>query len=69
MQIENIKQALLLIRERREARGFTQDELAARVGVSQSDYSRIEAGLIPMPLEFFIIVCEALLVDIHLKEL
>jgi transcriptional regulator with XRE-family HTH domain len=38
-----------LLREYREARGFTQGELASRAGITQSAVSQIESGVRPNP--------------------
>ena len=38
-----------LVRARREARGWTQRELAARAGVSRGYVSNVERGVVPLP--------------------
>jgi transcriptional regulator with XRE-family HTH domain len=48
-------------------RGWTQSELARRVGTKQANISRIEAGLGNPTLELIRKVCEALGLDVHFK--
>lgn len=55
------------IRTSREIAGFTQVKLAKALGVSQSDYCRIESGEVRCSLYQFMLIAEAL--EISFAEL
>jgi len=53
------------IREARQAAGFSQEKLAAAVGIDQSQISRIERGLVPVTLDRLLAIAEALRVSVY----
>jgi transcriptional regulator with XRE-family HTH domain len=58
---ETLGEAMLLrLRDVREARGWTQEELAAYAGVPQAAISRFEAGRNAATVENFLRICSAL---------
>ncbi len=57
----------LRIRQVRKAKGWSQDELAKRCGISMSFLGHIERGTRIMSLETFVNICTAL--DAHADEL
>lgn len=54
------------IREKRELKGYSQEEVAEQVGLSQSYYARIELGKRNVDLFLSMKVCEVL--GTNLKE-
>jgi len=55
------------IRQVRKAKGWSQDELAKKCGISMSFLGHIERGTRIMSLETFVSICSAL--DAHADEL
>ena len=55
------------IRQVRKARGWSQDELAKKCGISMSFLGHIERGTRIMSLETFVGICDAL--DVSTEEL
>ena len=52
------------VKQYREARGLTQDELARRTGIPSTSISRIENGGRKVTLEEAVKICEALRIDL-----
>jgi transcriptional regulator with XRE-family HTH domain len=55
------------IKKIREAKGITQQELAARCNFEKSNMSRIEAGRTNITLKTLFLISKAL--SVHIKEL
>lgn len=60
----NIKLLLQTIRDRRLELNYTQEYIAARIGVSQNAYSKLELNMSHLTVERFVAVCEALEMDV-----
>ena len=54
-----------LIRTIRESRQYSQDYLAAKIGISQNAYSKIELGYSSLSLERLFIIAETLEVKVN----
>lgn len=50
----------LLLREYREERGFTQQQIASILGMTTSSWTKIENGSSPLLFDYLIAVCSAL---------
>ncbi len=59
------KAVVLKIRQQRVAKGFTQDFLAFKLGISQNAYSKIELGLTKITIDRLFIIALILEVDIN----
>ena len=68
MKEENRKKLGEQVREVREEQGWTQEQLAAFVGVKEQTIAKIEEGLYNVSLDLIGTVCEALGVNIVLME-
>ncbi len=51
-----------VLQRHRKAIGFTQDQMAEKIGVSQNFYARIEAGASGMSIETLMSICTVLLI-------
>jgi transcriptional regulator with XRE-family HTH domain len=60
---EHLADARLLLLEERKRRGLTQTTVAHAMGLSTSQYSRIESGSAEMTLRQFFAACEAVEID------
>lgn len=55
------------IKDLRSQKGFTQDYVADKLGISQPAYSKIESGHIEITINRLIEICKIL--DVNMKEL
>ena len=60
MRIETMYDMGLVIRQRREALGLSQEQLAARTGVSRSWLAKVETGKMSFDLRRVLMVLDAL---------
>ncbi len=60
MASEQIQQILELIRDARKRRGFSQQQLAEKLGLSQNGYKNIEIGKTDLKVEMLMKIMEAL---------
>lgn len=58
--INDLEEMGRLIRERREALGLTQEELAERATLSRDTIHRIELGKTSVKVDMFLQICDAL---------
>ena len=65
MRIETMYDMGLVIRQRREALGLSQEQLAARTGVSRSWLAKVETGKMSFDLRRVLMVLDAL--GLHLE--
>jgi transcriptional regulator with XRE-family HTH domain len=64
MKIEDATQLGRYIRERREALGISQGDLAGIAGLDQANLSRLERGATGATLDTYLRLCAALGVDL-----
>ena len=58
--ITNPAQVAEILRGRRKARGISQQQLASKLGISQSRLSAIEAGSTPLTVDRLIVLANVL---------
>ena len=51
---------MLAIRNKRRELGYTQAEVAAKLGIRQNTYSKIERNDIRFTVDIFLMICEIL---------
>ena len=61
-------QAVELVRQRRKAKGLTQQQLASKLGVTQTRLSEIESGRAHLSVERLIAVAALLGLELVLRE-
>lgn len=62
------QQAAEILRQRRKARGFSQRDLASKLGVQQARLSLIENGQAHLTLERLIAIARVLDLDVVVRE-
>jgi HTH-type transcriptional regulator / antitoxin HipB len=67
-RLTNESQAVELIRQRRKAKGLSQQQLASKLGVTQARLSEIENGRAHLSVERLIAVAALLGLDLVLRE-
>ncbi|HEY3668860.1 MAG TPA: helix-turn-helix transcriptional regulator [Polyangiaceae bacterium] len=67
-RLTNETQTVELIRERRKAKGLSQQQLASKLGVTQARLSEIEGGRAHLSVERLIAVAALLGLDLVLRE-
>jgi len=67
-RLTNETQAVELIRQRRKAKGLSQQQLASKLGVTQARLSEIESGRAHLSLERLIAVAALLGLDVVLRD-
>jgi transcriptional regulator with XRE-family HTH domain len=65
MRVESAAQLGGLIRQRREALGLRQGDLASAAGVDQGNLSKIERGAAQATLETYLRICTAVGIDLN----
>lgn len=59
---------LATIQERRNELGFSQTEIAEKLGISQGQYARLESGKSEITVEKLISLCELLKMEVNIKR-
>jgi transcriptional regulator with XRE-family HTH domain len=59
---------LATIQERRNELGFSQTEIAEKLGISQGQYARLESGKSEISLEKLISLCDLLEMEIDIRK-
>jgi len=67
-RLTNETQAVELIRQRRKAKGLSQQQLASKLGVTQARLSEIEGGRAHLSVERLIAMAALLGLDLVLRE-
>lgn len=55
------------IREIRQRKGLSQEDIAAEMGILQSTYNKIECGKIKLKFDHVLCICEIL--KVHIEEI
>jgi len=66
-EINTVRSILFAVREKRIARGYTQEFVAGKLGVSQNGYSKIESGASKITVRTLCMLAE--IFEIELIEL
>jgi len=67
-RLTNETQAVELIRQRRKAKGLSQQQLASKLGVTQARLSEIEGGRAHLSVERLIAMAALLGLDLVLRD-
>ena len=67
-RLTNETQAVELIRQRRKAKGLSQQQLASKLGVTQARLSEIESGRAHLSMERLIAMAGLLGLELVLRE-
>jgi HTH-type transcriptional regulator/antitoxin HipB len=67
-RLTNESQAVELMRQRRKAKGLSQQQLASKLGVTQARLSEIESGRAHLSVERLIAVAALLGLELVLRE-
>ncbi len=66
--MDDLKEILELIREKRKERGITQADMAAKLGISQSAYKDIEIGKTDLKVRTLQQIADILGIDLFAKK-
>ncbi len=59
---------MINLKEIRKSRGFSQQELASKLGITQQQYSRYETNTNKIPLETFLKIVNICQLELKLEE-
>ena len=62
---EQADMVISYLRFARKARGYTEQQLAQKVGLKQNNYNKLESGETPLTVEQFFQIADALEFDAH----